>query len=342
MSELARCESPPRSPLTRCLPVCGGSQSAQPAVRFRGCCGARGEYAAGHVSMGRAGCRLGTSLRARTRPTQARAGPQGAPRPRHEEGLGHPDCRPRHAEFDARRSRRSPGSLPGTWRREAPSTCRTASWSGFTDAVTDAEAAEIVGGLRQGAAMRAKAFRGAFRVLSVPRGRVWQVVSALQSDPRVRYAHPDWIAHALDIPPNDPFYPNQWNLQSPATAGGIRVEGAWAVGRRRRSLGHGSGDRHRHRLRELRRLLPGARPRRNALRAGLGLRLGRRAPERRREPWHPRGGDHRPGHEQHDRRRRHRLQRLADADQGARRERLRDDRRASRTASAGRPTTAPT
>lgn len=101
---------------------------------------------------------------------------------------------------------------------------------GFHDAVTDAEAAEIVGGLRQGAAMRAKAFRGAFRVLSVPRGRVWQVVSALQSDPRVRYAHPDWIAHALDVPPNDPFYPNQWNLQSPATAGGIRVEGAWAVG----------------------------------------------------------------------------------------------------------------
>ncbi len=46
----------------------------------------------------------------------------------------------------------------------------------------------------------------------------------------MRYAHPDWIAHALDIPPNDPFYAIQWNLQSPsASAGSIRVEGAWAV-----------------------------------------------------------------------------------------------------------------
>ena len=40
-------------------------------------------------------------------------------------------------------------------------------------------------------------------------------MSALRSDSRVRFAHPDWIVHALDIPPNDPFYPIQWNLQSP-------------------------------------------------------------------------------------------------------------------------------
>jgi serine protease len=46
----------------------------------------------------------------------------------------------------------------------------------------------------------------------------------------VRYAHPDWIAHALEAP-NDPFYGYQWNLESPDPgAGSIRVEGAWAVG----------------------------------------------------------------------------------------------------------------
>ena len=101
---------------------------------------------------------------------------------------------------------------------------------GFADDVTDAEAAQIATGLRQGASVRAKALRGAFRVLRVPRGRVWQVVNALRSDPRVRYAHPDWLAHALEIPPNDPFYSRQWNLASAnAAAGSIRVEGAWAV-----------------------------------------------------------------------------------------------------------------
>jgi len=100
---------------------------------------------------------------------------------------------------------------------------------GFSGAVTDAEAVQVVEGLHQGAFVRRKALRNAFHVLSVPRGRVWQVVTALQGDPRVRYAHPDWIVRALDVPPNDPLYPRQWNLQSPAGAGGIRIEGAWSV-----------------------------------------------------------------------------------------------------------------
>jgi serine protease len=101
---------------------------------------------------------------------------------------------------------------------------------GFKESVTDAEAAQIVSGMREGASVRAQGLRRAFHVLNVPTGRVFQAMSALRNDSRVRYVHPDWIVHALDIPPNDPFYPIQWNLQSPnPAAGSIHVEGAWAV-----------------------------------------------------------------------------------------------------------------
>jgi serine protease len=101
---------------------------------------------------------------------------------------------------------------------------------GFASTVTDAEARELVSGLHQGASLRRRAYRDAFDVLSVPPGRVWPVVNSLRSDPRVRYAHPDWIAHALEAPPNDPLYRYQWNLESPdPAAGSIKVEGAWAV-----------------------------------------------------------------------------------------------------------------
>jgi serine protease len=101
---------------------------------------------------------------------------------------------------------------------------------GFKSAVTDAEATQIVAGAGQGTAIRTRGWRHDFDVLSVPRGRVWAVVNALRKDPRVRYAHPDWIAHALQAPPNDPYYPLQWNLRSGDPLGGdIRAEGAWAV-----------------------------------------------------------------------------------------------------------------
>jgi serine protease len=101
---------------------------------------------------------------------------------------------------------------------------------GFKDTVTDAEAAQIVGGMRAGASVRARGLRRSFHVLNVPKGRVVETMNALRNDSRVRYAHPDWIVHALDVPPNDPYYPLQWNFQSPSpAAGSIHVEGAWAV-----------------------------------------------------------------------------------------------------------------
>lgn len=100
---------------------------------------------------------------------------------------------------------------------------------GFDAAVSDAEATRIVAGLRQGAELGQRGLGNAFRLLDVPPDRLWQVVEALRRQPGVRFAHPDWIARALEAP-NDPLYAYQWNLSSPdPNAGSIRVEGAWAV-----------------------------------------------------------------------------------------------------------------
>lgn len=93
----------------------------------------------------------------------------------------------------------------------------------FAESVSDAEAQDILRGI--GARTRMRAWRRAFQVLSVPRGRVWQTVQALQRNPRVRYAHPDWIVHATFVP-DDPGYRLQWHLDNP-DFGGIQMESAW-------------------------------------------------------------------------------------------------------------------
>ncbi len=98
---------------------------------------------------------------------------------------------------------------------------------GFAEPVTDEAATQLVAGLGMGASLRPSAPGRSFRVLSVPKGRVFATLNALRKSPRVRYAHPDWIVHALQVPPNDPLYSRQWNLQGPG--GSIRAEGAWAV-----------------------------------------------------------------------------------------------------------------
>ena len=91
----------------------------------------------------------------------------------------------------------------------------------FVESVSEGEAAEIA--LRAGASVRRKAFKKAFRVLSVPRGRVWQAINRLKRDPRVRYAHPDWLAYATQVKPNDFYYPYQWHFDN-EEYGGIRLE----------------------------------------------------------------------------------------------------------------------
>ncbi len=41
-----------------------------------------------------------------------------------------------------------------------------------------------------------------------------EVIAQLRNDPRVRVAEPDYIVHALDTIPNDPYFPNLWNLRN--------------------------------------------------------------------------------------------------------------------------------
>ncbi|MEJ2101545.1 MAG: hypothetical protein P8X68_16445, partial [Desulfobacterales bacterium] len=95
----------------------------------------------------------------------------------------------------------------------------------FAGYVTDAEVNEIV--KRMKSKTKRKARRNRFRLLSVPRGKVWQTVEALRKNPRVQYAHPDWKAYAT-FTPNDPYFPLQWHLDNDQPdSGGIRMEAAW-------------------------------------------------------------------------------------------------------------------
>jgi serine protease len=96
---------------------------------------------------------------------------------------------------------------------------------GFDPSVDDGEASLIA--RVAGASIERSALGRAFRVLSVPRGRVWQTIDELKRHPNVRYAHPDWIAHAAQVVPNDPLYPYQWHFENPVY-GGIHMEEAWA------------------------------------------------------------------------------------------------------------------
>jgi serine protease len=93
----------------------------------------------------------------------------------------------------------------------------------FAESVTDEEVNEIV--KKRKFKIKRRARHKAFRLLSVPRGRVWQAVEALRKDSRVLYAHPDWKAYAT-FTPNDEFFQYQWHL-GPPHSGGINMEAAW-------------------------------------------------------------------------------------------------------------------
>jgi len=99
----------------------------------------------------------------------------------------------------------------------------------FKERVTDDEADQIVRGL--GARMKRRALRRAFNVVSVPEEQIWGKVQALRHNPRVEYAHPDWIVYATSFPsdpPDDPRYATyQWNFHN--SQGGIKMEPAWAI-----------------------------------------------------------------------------------------------------------------
>ena len=55
---------------------------------------------------------------------------------------------------------------------------------------------------------------------------VADTVSELRRDPRVRYAVPNYLAHASAFQPNDPGFPLQWNFWGPY---GINMPEAWSL-----------------------------------------------------------------------------------------------------------------
>jgi subtilisin family serine protease len=51
-------------------------------------------------------------------------------------------------------------------------------------------------------------------LVSVAPGTTAQTIETLNRDPRVAYAEPNFILHAADVIPNDPFFPRLWSLHN--------------------------------------------------------------------------------------------------------------------------------
>lgn len=65
-----------------------------------------------------------------------------------------------------------------------------------------------------------------FETVKVPKGvSVPEMAKKLQSNPLVEYAEPNYI-DTIDMTPNDPLYPNQWNMHG-FDEGGIDAQTAW-------------------------------------------------------------------------------------------------------------------
>jgi serine protease len=95
----------------------------------------------------------------------------------------------------------------------------------FAPSVTEKEAGEIAKNF--GARIRRKGLGRAFKLLSVPRGRVWEKIEALQRHPAVVFAEPNWIAYAT-FTPQDPGYDYQWHFDNPVFRG-IHMQDAWEI-----------------------------------------------------------------------------------------------------------------
>lgn len=67
-----------------------------------------------------------------------------------------------------------------------------------------------------------------FATLRIPTGLDAKMFAErLAADPRVEYAEPNYIAHALMIP-NDPYYSYQWHFHN-SDYGGVQAEQAWDI-----------------------------------------------------------------------------------------------------------------
>jgi serine protease len=96
----------------------------------------------------------------------------------------------------------------------------------FAESMADADVENITRGV--GAKIKRRSHKRRFHLLTVPKGQVWKKIEALKKNPKVLYAHPDYLAYA-DFVPSDPYYsPYQWNLDNPEH-GGIGMEEAWDI-----------------------------------------------------------------------------------------------------------------
>jgi subtilisin family serine protease len=83
---------------------------------------------------------------------------------------------------------------------------------GFKARVSAAGQADVLADAGARRTRRFKRIRGAL-VSVVPR-RTARVLRALKRDPRVAFAEPNFIVHAADVTPNDPFFSQLWGLDN--------------------------------------------------------------------------------------------------------------------------------
>ena len=96
----------------------------------------------------------------------------------------------------------------------------------FKPGVSDRVIANI--NLRHGSSVISTSRFAGFKRLRIPgRKTVAEMVEIYKRNPNVKYAEPNFIAHAFWVP-NDEFYHFQWHLDN-TDYGGINMESAWGI-----------------------------------------------------------------------------------------------------------------
>jgi subtilisin family serine protease len=83
---------------------------------------------------------------------------------------------------------------------------------GFKAAVSASAQDSILAAAGARGKARFTAIHGA--LVSVAPGSTAQTIQALKRDPRVAYAEPNFVLHAADVTPNDPFFTRLWSLKN--------------------------------------------------------------------------------------------------------------------------------
>ena len=83
---------------------------------------------------------------------------------------------------------------------------------GFHTGVSPSAQADVLADADAKPIKRFASIHGA--LVSVAPGTTAQTIETLNRDPRVAYAEPNFILHAADVIPNDPFFPRLWGLHN--------------------------------------------------------------------------------------------------------------------------------